>query len=233
MRTWKRVVWFLLLATAIHGTHWNSLSILKKREKAPSVLRIGEADPEYTAVAPPGFILKHFTFGYDHIISDLMWLQVIQHVGGYLLGYSPVVNTFPLLEAIVTLDPLFRGPILFSSFTLSFDLKKPNQAIQLLWKGLQAEPRYWEYYFYIGFVYYFYMDNEEEAAQYFYAASKMPNAPESPKRMGALLLEKRGEFETSYRMWYEVYQTTKDPLTKKRAEKKLKELEQTLKRGAK
>ena len=98
---------------------------------------------------------------------------------------------YPLLDLTTTLDPYFTDRV-----SLRRDLSersptrgpgRPDQAERLLRKGIAVQPGKWQYYYDIGFVYYWHVRDYKAAATWFQRAPEQPNAPNWLPPLAAML----------------------------------------------
>jgi len=90
--------------------------------------------------------------------------------------------------------------------------------VQLIQRGIQANPEYWRLYEDLGFVYYFDLKDYQKASEAFLEGSKRPNAQIWMKVMAARIAAEGESFETSAFLWQDIYNSTADPTIKKNAE---------------
>jgi tetratricopeptide (TPR) repeat protein len=148
---------------------------------------------------------------YRSLLADVYWIRVIQHYGGTKLSRDPLKQydlLYPLLDLTTSLDPRFNVPYRFGAIFLAEPPPagpgRPDQAIALLQKGLQAQPDRWEFAEDIGFVYYWWERDYHKAAEWFRRASEMPKAPSWMTAMAAVTLAQGGNRESSRRLWQEM-----------------------------
>lgn len=168
---------------------------------------------------PDGEKIKNFTFGYENLVTDLIWLKTVQYIGGnarhqrfHLLG--------DYLESVTDLDSKFYAPY-FLGLLLLPDIEQGKQAVQLAEKGIQALPNRWEIPYYLGYVYYFYLEDYEKGAEMYEKASKMPGVLVSAKRMATNLQSKAGKHKIALDMWIDIYENTENEGMLELIEKKI------------
>lgn len=189
--------------------------------------------PVETVWLPPAPLVGVLSFGYQHLVADALWLQVIQYYGGKVQAKDQQMpNLWPFFDAITTLDPAFNEAYFFGSFLLADDLQRPDLALHLLDRGRRhhlsavgsdaaVHPDAWRFPYQMGFVHYFFRNDKREAARYFQMASDTPGAGPIAGRLAATLAEDVGEREQAERLWLEIFRTAKDPYTKERAARNL------------
>ena len=118
------------------------------------------------------------------LLADLYWLRTVQHYGTTKLSTDPNKKydlLYPLLDLTTTLDPRFNVAYRFGAIFLAEPFPggpgRPDQAIELLEKGLRAQPQKWEFARDVGFIYYWWLQQYDDAAEWFKRASLLPGAP--------------------------------------------------------
>ena len=169
-----------------------------------------------------GPLLKAMSLEYAPLIADLYWTRAVQYYGNKHANQQTNIELlWPLLDVTTTLDPHLIVAYRFGSMFLSepppSGAGKPELAVQLLQRGIQANPEYWRFYEDLGFVYYFEMKDYRKAAEAFLEGSKKPGALIWMKAFAARISEKGETPETSAMLWSEIYNSTKDPTIKENA----------------
>ena len=84
----------------------------------------------------------------------------------------------PLLDITTTLDPEFNAAYRFGAIFLTEAYPngpgRTDLAVALLKKGIERKPERWEYYMDIGFIYYWWVQDYEQAAEWFDRAAGCP-----------------------------------------------------------
>jgi hypothetical protein len=128
---------------------------------------------------------------------------------------------WPLLDITTTLDPQLIVAYRFGSTFLSEPpargAGRPDLGVQLVERGIQANPDYWRLYEDLGFIYYFDAKDYPKAAAAFLEGSKKPHALVWMKILAAKVLEQGESRETSAFLWNELYHSATDPDIKKNA----------------
>lgn len=150
--------------------------------------------------------------GYDALAADLYWIRAIQHYGGTKLAGGTKTSfdqLYPLLDLATSLDPRFDIAYRFGAIFLSEEPPdgpgRPDLAVALLRKGLEAQPDRWQFAQDIAFVYYWWVHDYMRAAEWFTRASAIPGAPAWLKPMAAVTLAQGGNRASSRRMWQEIH----------------------------
>ena len=171
-------------------------------------------------------LIKHMSLEYAPLVGAMYWTRAVQYYGEKhrLRQIRPgsLELLWPLLDITTTLDPYLIVAYRFGSTFLSDAPPRgagdPEHAVQLLRRGLQANPDYWRLYQDLGNVYYFDKKDYLKASEAFAEGAKNPKAAIWMKVMAAKIAADGESLETSYFLWRDVYQTAQDPLIKKNAE---------------
>jgi tetratricopeptide (TPR) repeat protein len=178
-----------------------------------------------------GPLMKRLALGYDTLLSDIYWMRSVVYYGGQRLradgkrGYELLA---PMLDLVTTLDPRFTVAYRFGSIFLTEAYPsgpgRPDQSIALLQKGIERDPGKWEYMHDIGFVYYWWLHDYEQAAEWFRRAE----AAGGPSWLGPLAantLAAGGSRDQSRALWRQIYETTDSDWIKKTAERSFLQLD--------
>jgi tetratricopeptide (TPR) repeat protein len=167
-------------------------------------------------------LVKGLSLEYAPLVADIYWTRVVQYFGNKHAGNEvDLLLLWPLLDVTSVLDPQLMPVYHFGSTFLSaaspHGAGRPDLAVELLERGLKANPDEWRLYYDLGFVYYFDMKDYAKASAALYEGSKNPKAFIWMKTMAAKIATEGHSTETSNFLWQDVYNTTKDPLVKENA----------------
>lgn len=175
-----------------------------------------------------GPLLKKLSLGYGALLGDIYWTRAVQYYGAKLPTSDRDFHLLaPLLDVATTLDPNLIPAYHFGAFFLSEKqggAGRPDLAVDLVKKGIAANPDSWTLSSDLGFLYYMRLKDYDKAAAAYLETSKIPGAPQFFKILAARIASKGGAFDTSRMIWSEVYETTKDENVKKHALEELKGL---------
>lgn len=163
-----------LLAAVVWGAH---RSIPGQRDTG---------DEAYLVLRPE--TARLLSFGFEALLADWYWLQAVQVVGredqdparhGRLLGR--------MIDAVTTLNPWVGHPYRFAAVWLTDSEASVRTANRLLRRAIAHHPEDWRHYFYLGFNHFFYLGEDEPAADALEQASVLPDAPRYLPRLAARL----------------------------------------------
>jgi hypothetical protein len=169
-----------------------------------------------------GKLIKAMSLEYAPLLADIYWTRAVQYYGDKRARHDPNLDQlWPLLDITTTLDPNLLVSYRFGSTFLSEPSPQgaghPELGIELLERGIKANPEYWRFYEDLGFIYYFELKDYAKASAAFVEGSKNPDAQIWMKIMAAKIAAEGESLSTSIFLWNEVYQTTKDPQVKENA----------------
>jgi tetratricopeptide (TPR) repeat protein len=176
-----------------------------------------------------GLTLKRLSLGYDSLLGDIYWTRAVQYYGSRVGNHGEKFELlWPLLDITTTLDPnlivAYRFGAIFLSEPMPTGADRSDLAVELVKKGVAANPNSWELSSDLGFLYYWHLKDYEKASAAYLQGSKIPNAPSWMKMMAAQVAEKGNAFSNSLAIWSELYETTQNEKVKKNALQHLQSL---------
>lgn len=176
--------------------------------------------------------LSRIALGFDALLADVYWIRAIQHYGAERLALDGQPRRFPLLYPLLdlttTLDPYFNIAYRFGAIFLSEPPPggpgKPDLAVQLLRKGLAAQPGKWQYHHDIGFVHYWGLRDPVAAAAWFRRAAQQPNAPNWLLPVAAAMLTQGADRSSARYLWRQILEAD-EPWLRRRAERALLQID--------
>ncbi len=169
-----------------------------------------------------GLLVRAMSLEYAPLAANLYWTRVVQYYGNRHANQRANLDLlWPLLDVTTTLDPnlivAYRFGGMFLSDSPPRGAGQPQRGIELLRRGIRANPEYWRFYEDLGFIYYFELHDYHNAAEALMAGSKVPGAMVWMKTAAARIAEKGESLETSAKLWSEVYNSTNEPSIKENA----------------
>jgi hypothetical protein len=157
-----------------------------------------------------GDVASRVSLGFDNLVADIYWIRAVVYYGGTKRSENAKKDfslLYPLLDLVTTLDPHFKIAYRFGSVFLTEAYPagpgRPDQAVELLKRGIERDFGRWEYYFDAAFVYYWWLHDYEQAADWFLRGAERPGSPEWLKPLAAATLV--GESPaSSRRLWQEM-----------------------------
>jgi hypothetical protein len=173
--------------------------------------------------------VRKLSLGYDSLLADIYWTRAVQYYGSRVgTPHATFDLLWPLLDITTTLDPKLIVAYRFGAIFLSepglAGAGRTDLAIELVKRGIAANPDEWRLDSDLGFLYYFRMKDYADSAAAYLEGSKNPQAPPWMRLMAARVAEKGGSFETSRMIWSEIFESTTDARIRKRAFEQLQGL---------
>jgi tetratricopeptide (TPR) repeat protein len=167
-------------------------------------------------------LMKLATLEYAPLVADIYWTRAVQYYGNKHLGQeTDLESLWPLLDVATTLDPnllpAYRFGALFLGEPEPRGAGRPDLAVQLLERGLKANPDYWRLNQDLGNVYYLELKDYEKAGEAYLEGSKKEGAQPWMKIMAARFLEKGDSRDTATILWTELFNSSNDTAIKENA----------------
>jgi len=182
-------------------------------------------------VRSPEF-LRRASLSFHALVADIYWIRTVQHYGRTKLSTDSNKQydiLYPLLDLSTSLDPYFDVAYKFGAIFLAEQYPagagRPDQAIALLRKGLQAQPDKWQLAQEVGFVYYWWLADYQTAAMWFNRAADMTKAPDWLRPLAAVTLAQGGNRATSRTLWTEIVRNADADWLKSQATFRLNQLD--------
>jgi len=216
MKTTRNIaLLFLILLSGFAGVWKLQHTIDKERGKV--------SEDRDAVLLRSGRMLKTMSLEYAPLMADFYWTRAVQFYGNkHVRGDANLELLWPLLDITTTLDPnlivAYRFGAIFLSQRAPSGAGRPDLAVQLIQRGIQANPGYWRLYEDLGFVYYFDLKDYQKASEAFLEGSKSPQALIWMKIMAARIAAEGESYETSVFLWNDIYRNSNDPQVRKNAE---------------
>ncbi len=127
---------------------------------------------------PSGKYLKTAVIGYDQIASDFYWLKTIQYIGDKQRKITGYPMVYPLVDLVTDLDPLFDYAYQVAGILLAIYDRNIEKSNAILKKGLKNVSGVWQIPMYLGFNYFFFLEDYTRAAKYVGMAAALPGRPD-------------------------------------------------------
>lgn len=207
--------------------------------------RTREVVSEETLYFSSGESIKKMSLGFDGLLADIYWIRTVQYFGRKLIdsrapGEPMSVGSTkdirmdllaPLLDIIVTLDPQHLSAYRFGAIFLPE--RDFPAAINLLERGIAANPKQWRLYQDLGYIYW-HAGNQAtgaekagyyaKAAEWYGRGSKVEGARDWMADMAGVMRIQGGERDTARRIYTE-YLTSEEPHIRDQAAARLKQLD--------
>lgn len=177
---------------------------------------------------PSGRALVESSVGFREVAADWLWFRFVQYFGAYAKGQNDLRYFDLLVDAITRLDPRFVDAYHFASLVAWSELGDFPKSLDLLKRGILANPGSAKLHFQVGFTYYVFFHDYPRAATWFEAAAHCPDAGDTEARFAAFARLRAGDDRVSLELWRELARSTGSPQMRELAEKMIAKLERRL-----
>jgi hypothetical protein len=151
--------------------------------RMPTEARVARGD----VFVPRPEVARVSALGFDAVVADYYWLQAVQVVGRAKVVERKAFLLAALIDVVTTLDPWVDHPYRFAAVWLTDGEANVRKANELLRRGIEYHPSDWRNRFYLGFNLFWYLDENDEAAEVLEQATSLPDAPLYLRRLVARL----------------------------------------------
>lgn len=173
---------------------------------------------------PSGKFLKESTLGFREAMADYLWFRFIQYYGAFAKDQNDLRYLDVLVDGITDLDPRFVEAYHFASLVKWSDFGNFPAALDMLKRGVLANPESARLHFQIGFIHYLFFKDYPRAAMWFEAAGKCPDATDRERRFAAFARLRSGDDRVSLELWKTLLEQTASPQMKDLALKMIRKL---------
>jgi hypothetical protein len=192
--------------------------------------------------ADAGYVLPSkfssvLALGYKGLLSDYLFLKVVtffgdRHIAKRALSDDDWEFLVTGLDVVTDLDPYFEDPYVFAEGNLAWG-GRVEEANLILKKGLKYRHWDWRIPYYIGFNYFYFLQDYEKGAEYVMEAASRPGSHPFLSTLGARLAYYGGKSKTAVLFLRQMILEATDPGLRTRLEKRLVALERAAELEAK
>jgi hypothetical protein len=195
-------------------------------------IRFGPAHGQHEELMflPSESRLPRIAGGYSGLLAAIYWTRAVQYYGRHRLAHArefALLGT--LLDMATDFDPhlliAYRFGSLFLAGRPPEGAGDPQRAIQLLERGIAANPEYWRLWEDLGFIYYWDMKDYPRAARAFQTGSERPGALPWMRVLAASVAAQGGEIQSSRILWIEIGRAAENDAIRRSAENHLAALD--------
>ena len=178
------------------------------------------------AFVPEPALAELLALGFGALVSDFYWLQAIQAAGGDV-RMTPELGDHlgKLIDVVTTLNPWVDHPYRFAAIWMTESESNVRAANRLLERGIEYHPEEWRNYYYLGFNSFFYLQENDVAAEILEQASAKPGAPRYLPRLVARLKSESADIEVATVFLRELLRTTEEEAAREGYRAALDEIE--------
>ena len=176
---------------------------------------------------------RRVSLGFNGLAADWYWMRSLQYVGRKIAKYEGDVQLddmrpvglhllAPLLDSATTLDPQFLPVYEYGAVVLpAVDV---DAAINLVKKGIAANPSAWRLYHHLGYIYW-QRARFQEAAEAYRQGAQIKDAPAWMSAMAAQMASQGGSRATAREIYNRMFEQTDDEKMRELAAKRLLQLQ--------
>ena len=186
---------------------------------------------------PKGPALKVMSFGYQNVLSRLLWFNTNNYFGKHYRGDKNYKWLEHMCDLVTTLDPRAYKVYEFAALMLAWEANEPKKALKILTKGmntpeLEDDPWFWKLTYLRGFTYMYFLNDSVRAIEDFKVAATLPNAPASVASIAAKKLTfSVDDPATAIEFLEQMLETTTDPIAVAALTRRLDEAKESLAKG--
>jgi hypothetical protein len=175
--------------------------------------------------------VKRLFPGFETLAADVYWLRTVQYFGGQkAFGEGKSFDLLrPLIDITTTLDPkleiAYRYGAVFLSEPPPVGAGRPQEGIEILEKGVRAQPDSWRLRQDLGFFHYLYLHDAATASKVLSEAAELPGAAYWLKSLAADILAESGNRLNSRQMWRQIYEQSEEGVLKANARQRMLSLD--------
>jgi tetratricopeptide (TPR) repeat protein len=206
MKRSRIILFVVLMAFAVAGHGVTTQRVQEIRRELPAEQLRAQA----LMVNPD--LLKIISGEFKGLLADYLLLKASVFLGGAWETTAEDWEAIALMfKQSLVLDPFFFQTGYYIQGNLAWRQGMHAKAVDLL--ELHADHRDWDWEprFYVGFDYFYYLRDAEQAATHFNIASAIPGAPPIVGTLGARLLHRSSQTEAAITMLKAMYQRTDNP----------------------
>ena len=177
-------------------------------------------------------VARRLALSYDLLAADVYWIRALQVFGSARKTTEQDRNytlLYPMLDMATGLDPYYNIAYRFGAIFLSESKPRgpgrPDLAVKLLLKGIEAQPTKWQYMQDIGFVHFWAMHDYKGAAAWFEKGSRLPGAAWFLKPLAAVTLAQGGHRSASRTLFQALAESGESDWIRKDAARRLRQLD--------
>jgi tetratricopeptide (TPR) repeat protein len=180
----------------------------------------GELDPKVVSSLRAAAFLS----GYKVLIGHAFWIRVIQYYGDGFNGADRFSKLYDYCRLASDLNPQFLPVYTYGSSVLAYQLHRVDEAVKLLQRGIEANPKANRLKLLLAAIAYHNSDNYEREIPFLEMQIAQGSAPTMLINILANTYKKVGRTDDAIRLWLQILKTTDSDVQKYEAAQKLKEL---------
>ena len=194
-------------------------------QKRIDALKSGASISQNLPNIPDAKYLKQVSLGQNSLLADIIWLRAVQVMGNRNITRNEAEWLYHAVSTATDLDPKFYYMTELGGIFLTAVAGHHNLSIKLLKKGYEYNPKTWEFPFYMGFNYFFYLKDFKQAAYYMGRAAELPKRPPYLPFLASRLYAQAGDPRYGLELTEAIYRNTKNVKVRETLLQRMKELQ--------
>ena len=171
-----------------------------------------------------GKSLRQYSFGFNNLLSSLLWIQMLQKADHTPVGENEVSWEYAQVDAITSLDPKFERAYSYGAVFISVLRRDKLGGKFILEKWAKMHPTKWRPHYMLGVHLFEELDDYHSAATHILRASSMENAPLWLSSLGIRLLSEEGSLINAINSAVELVKSASNPVTVERLSLRIRSL---------
>jgi hypothetical protein len=146
---------------------------------------------------PPAEYLRPMSLGWQNTLADALWFRTISYFGEHYRSDRTYPWLAEMCDRVTDLDPRAEHVYRFCGAILSWEADQVDAGIRLLDKGTAQFPDSWLLQYHLGFLEYFFKDDQVQALAHLRRAMELPGAHPEVAHLAALLAAEQYGPETT------------------------------------
>ncbi len=195
---------FLVLAgLAFMGLKKQTDRIFRRKVPGSSIIYI-----------PSGKFLRFAAFGYSALAADFVYLWAIQYYSTPTIDdrFDHLAHVFSITSE---LDPHYVDPYDIGAIIAVQEAGDTETAFRILDMGAEKNPDEWLFPFSAGHIAMMTLKDFALAEKYFETCMRIPGAPDFVPRLRANAIFRKGDLETAWETWLDIYNSAPDERTRR------------------
>ena len=127
----------------------------------------------------PSPVARIIALEFKGLFADVIFSRAMTYYGRKIMKNEHLTSEewdwlFKSMMAATDLDPYFFDPYYFGAMNLAWEARRVTEANALLEKAFRCRHWDWNFPFYLGFNYFYFLNDSEKASYYLLEAAKRP-----------------------------------------------------------
>jgi tetratricopeptide (TPR) repeat protein len=190
--------------------------------------KIFESQPSWYFLNPESY--KKFShimgvgFGYRSLLADFEYITFLQYYGNKDNRKTNYSGLYSYIDSITDADPHFTFAYIYGSAILGFNVQRHDEAIKVINKGLEFNPKIWRLRLYLGALTFSKLGEKEKYVKFLEEALKFDDHPQMIETLLGNIYAQYKEPDETAMYWAGILKNSKHADSRKWAEEKITEM---------